>query len=184
MENIISKFFSEISYIAVIPLIVITIKNIIDNRNLTDIEKLLMTNWKKFKIDLSNYGVYNFLLLSIGIFYTAFINSSSLDKVFPSISAGILAFAVVWLIMTFAFIFLFNSITWIDQNLTSHDEFFITLENEEWKIIKMKSETSMLVRKDNRYMFVDDWNNRVISSKPKSSTPLKKIYMLLFCISI
>lgn len=178
MENIISKFFSEISYIAVIPLLVVTIKNIIDNRNLSEIEKLLMTNWKKFKMDLSNYGFYNFVILTIGIIYTAFSNPHLLDKIFPSISVGLVAFAIVWLLMTFTFIVLFNSITLIERNLTSHDEFFITLGDGEWKIIKMKNETSMLVRKDNRYMFIDDWNNKVISSQPKNSIPLKKIYML------
>ncbi|WP_107951350.1 hypothetical protein [Lysinibacillus parviboronicapiens] len=178
MENLLSKFFSEISYIAFIPLLVITFKNIIDNRNLSDIEKILMTNWKRFKIDLSNYGVYNFVLLTIGILYIAFSNPSSLDNVFPSISVGLLAFAIVWLIMTIAFIVLSNTITWIDHNLTSNNEFFITLEEVEWKIIKMKNETSMLVRKDNRYMFINDWNHKVISSQPKDSIPLKKIYML------
>lgn len=45
MESIIFKFFNEISSIAFIPILVIAIKNIIDNKNLTDIEKLLMTNW-------------------------------------------------------------------------------------------------------------------------------------------
>lgn len=176
MESILSKFFSEISYIAVIPFVVITIKNIIDNRNLTDIEKLLMTNWKKFKIDLSNYGVVNFVLLLIGFIYI-FFDYSSTNKTFP-ITTSLTAFAIVWFIFTIAFIVLFNTLTWIERNLTSHHDFFITIENEDWKIIKMKSENSMLVRKDNRYMFVDDWNNRVIFSKPKDSVPLKKIYML------
>lgn len=179
MEIIITKIFSEISYIAIIPLLVVTIKNIIDNRNLSEIEKLLMTNWKKFKMDVSNYGFYNFVILTIGIIYTAFSNPHLLDKIFPSITVGLLVVAIVWFLLTFTFIVLFNSISLIERNLTSYDEFFIMLGDEEWEIIKMKSETSMLVKKDNKYMFIDDWNNKVIYTQPKKSIPLKRIYMLL-----
>lgn len=117
----------------------------------------------------------NFILLFIGFIYIIF-NDSTIIKTIP-IKTWLLALAIIWLMLTMAFIVLFNSLTWIERNLTIHDEFFITLENEKWKIIKMKTETLMLLRKDNRYMIIDNWNNTVIFSQPKDSTPLKKIYI-------
>lgn len=44
MDTLISKFLGEISIITLFSLVVIAIKNIIDNKNLLEIEKLLMTD--------------------------------------------------------------------------------------------------------------------------------------------
>lgn len=179
MDTLISKFLGEISIITLFSLVVIAIKNIIDNKNLLEIEKLLMTDWKKFKIDFSNYGVYTFFILSIGSFYIAVYNPSSISNISPSITTTIIAFGIVWLIVTFAFILLFNAIIWVDRKVSLHNEFFILLDdNEKWKILKMKNESSLLVERDSNYRIVDNWNNKNITYELVYHFPLKKIYNL------
>lgn len=162
-------------YIATfIPLVVYTIKLTIDNWGITDLEKIILSNFKKFQIGITKYifiGI-SFVVLMYIVIIVSDIHTEINDRVIW----GILAVCFVFFI---AGMFLFNVIVKFINNLLSfqYDYFIVNEANEPvFRIIKLSSNKSLLVESKGIEEFIQVENNIRYKKVRNPNEKLSKIY--------
>lgn len=144
--------------ITIIPVIGYVIKLTIDNWGITELEKLRMSNFKKFQIAITKY-VFTAIAFVAGIFLLLTF-SNQMDGIEGNLIYGLLAFLFIIFIVT---IFtLENIMKFITRTLSFKYEYHIVDDRGEpiYRIIKMSGNNSLLVEADGIEEFLDSQINR------------------------
>ncbi|WP_060210300.1 hypothetical protein [Sporosarcina koreensis] len=173
--EIIEKLPGSTSYYtaALFPLIAYFVKIAIDNYESTELERLLMSNFKKFQIALSKY-------FFIGLAFIAIFNLILKNQNIISIKNSEV-FYVVWLacfIITIAIIFLLEIfINFIFSLFNIKYDYYIVNENNEdaYRVIKLSGK-HILAESEGIYMFIDNFKQRRYRKVAVSNAFLESIY--------
>lgn len=144
--------------ITIIPVIGYVIKLTIDNWGITELEKLRMSNFKKFQIAITKY-VFTAIAFVAGIFLLLTF-SNQMEGIEGNLIYGFLAFLFIIFVVT---IFtLENIMKFIARTLSFKYEYHIVDEQGEpiYRIIKMSGNNSLLVESDGIEEFLDSQINR------------------------
>ena len=150
---------SSIAYlITFIPVIVYVIKLVIDNWGITDLEKLRLSNIKKFQIAFTKY-----IFIGITFVATMFIMlvlSDQFNEIEGNLIYGMLAvFFIIFIVATFI---AEKIITFVASLLSFRYEYHIVNDQGEsvYRIIKLSANNSLLVEWDGIEEFLDSKLNR------------------------
>lgn len=145
-----TNFISNLSFITIMPLFIILLKNAVDSFNMKTVEKAILTDSQKIIFRLSQLTLFS--LISGPILFGLLINNGSIDKndnliiyLFTSIFS---MFFIALFVLVYGFINLFS----IEVN------FFIKEKDtqNEWKIERRINKVKVLLsREENIYRFFD-----------------------------
>lgn len=194
-SNIILSTLKQLYAFITIPLVIYILKLVIDHWNLTDLEKFLLSNYKKFQltfIKICSWGIFFIFCLLLGI---ALDIEGFLKLEIPE-NQVIPVFLTIFIVM-FILSGIFNGIIHIvDRILSLKNYFTIVDENgqELFKVIKITSGNRLLVEDKNIYTTLENYldlrykKNHPYNEHPHplySHSKLTKIIMIsLFIISI
>lgn len=171
-ENFPENFATYV--LALMPIIAYVIKLTIDNWGITELEKLRLSNFKKFQIALTKY-------LFIGIFFVAsmyllMLASDGFSNVNGKLFYGVLAFGFIIFI---AFLFLAEKfIDYISGVLSFKYDYHIVNHNGEslYRIIKLSSNNLLLVESNGIEEFIDAKGNYKYKRIRKGNDFLNRVY--------
>ncbi len=161
--------------ISLIPFIVYILKLIIDNWGITELEKLRLSNFKKFQIAITKYAV-----ISLAFVFTLYLFIKFSDN-FTEIEDN--NAIIIGLIICFSFfllsIFLAEQIIrFISLTLSFQYDYHIVNDKGEpiFRILKLSSNNLLLVERDEIVEFIDARENRRYKRIRRDNKLLKKIY--------
>lgn len=160
--------------ISIIPVIVYVIKLMIDNWGMTELEKLRMSNFKKFQIALTKYI---FIAITfVAVMYLLLIFSSQFDEIEGNLIYGMLAFFfIIFIIIIFT---MEKIIKFFAQILSFKYEYHIVDDQGVpiYRIIKLSGNNLLLVEFDGIEEFLDSKINRRYKRIRVKNRFLEKFY--------
>lgn len=160
---------------SIFPSIVYLFKQAIENRGITELEKILMSNFKKFQISLAKYS-----LLGIGLGYIYYLLLTSLPKEQLDVEKDFLdAVLLIALVSTLAVIFslevlirgLFGTLSY------KFDYYIVDEENKAVsRVIKLSDKKTLLVDSNGVEEFIDDFKKRKYKRIKRESEFLDNLY--------
>ena len=172
--NLIDQFGSSAYIATFIPIIIYAIKITIDNWGITDLEKVILSNFKKFQIVITKYiftGISFAVLMSIVIIFSDI--STELDNI------------SIWSILAVSFIFFvaamyfFNVTVKFFTNILSfkYDYYIVNETNEPiFRIIKLSNNNSLLVESKGIEEFIQVENKIRYKKVRSKNKKLSKFY--------
>lgn len=166
-----------IAYLAgLIPVGAYLLKLFIDNWKATDLEKIMMSNFKKFQLSITKY-------LLIGLAFVAFFYTY-LTIVPPTEMKDMESFIlIIFLIVIFTFaitafflldqfiVFLFNTLSF------KFDYYVVNDENEAvFRVIKLSDKNHLLVESDGIEEFIENPKTKRYKKERKENDTLNKLY--------
>ncbi|MDJ0333017.1 hypothetical protein [Planococcus sp. S3-L1] len=144
--------------ITIIPVIVYVVKLTIDNWGITELEKLRMSNFKKFQIAITKYIFTAIAFVAVVFLFLTYFNQ--MDDIKGNLVYGLLAFLFVIFIITI--FILENLMKFIARKLSFKYEYHIVDDQGEptYRIIKVSGNNSLLVESDGIEEFLDNQINR------------------------
>lgn len=172
LENFLTSLVPYV--ITVIPIIVYVIKLTIDNWKLTDLEKIRMSNFKKFQIALTKYVLIGIISFVILFFVFLFKNPSNLV-----ININVLMTLVILsIILVFCIIVAEKVIDFFSRILSFKYDYHIVNEDGDslYRIIKVNSNGDLLVESNDILEFIDSKQNLKYKSFRRDMPYLSKLY--------
>lgn len=204
MLNLLVDIFKDIKIVSLLPIFIYLIKLFIDNINTRGVEKLLMTNSKKFFIQISNVSFLTFVFaLIIGIMVISSENIPIKDAkelgIFIIVCLGYTVLIVlplymitVFLLNIFSFktryyIFLKNNKKWYISRRLNKDTLLICDEYNNYKFLKQSINdftfySIVQAKSDNMIK----WYTRISTKKTKwiSLGSIATAYVIFFAINL
>ncbi|PFU30834.1 hypothetical protein COK80_09130 [Bacillus anthracis] len=138
MENIV-KSLEIITKFASIPIIISILFYMINNINITDIEKKFLTNHQKLQLSLSNILI-NFIIGSITMMFPLY---SEIVKI-NNIKFTLILFGIIALFTSVISYIMIKVIEWFNPIKATAS---ITDEKGEWKILRVISKSQVVLRR-------------------------------------
>lgn len=161
-------------FITSIPVIVYAIKLLVDSWGITELEKLRLSNFKKFQIAITKYILIG--ITFIAIVYLLLIFSEEFKDIKGNLLYGLLAFFFIIFIVT---IFAVEKIVrFVAEILSFRYEYHIVNDQglSVYRIIKLSGNNSLLVESDGIEEFLDSKENRRYKKIRIRNKALEKFY--------
>ncbi|GLC87477.1 hypothetical protein [Lysinibacillus piscis] len=172
LENIPSSLPPYI--VTILPLVAYVVKLTIDNWGITDLERIRLSNFKRFQIALTKY-----IMLSISFVATMFLIITISGR-FTELKGGLLFSVLAACCIIFvALIFLFEKfIYYIVSWLSFKYDYHIVNDNGDsiYRIIKLSNDNSLLVESNGIEEFLDSKEKRKYKRIRRKDTFHYKIY--------
>lgn len=174
--NLIHQFHTgSLTYIgSIIPLVIYALKLIIDNWGVTDLEKITLSNFKKFQIGITKYFFIGSLFAVL--MYIVIIVSEIHTELSEREVLGILAACFIFVITG---MYLFNVIVkFISDVLSFKYNYYIVDEADKpvFRIIKLSSNKSLLVESNGIEQFIQIENSIRYKKVRDKNEKRSKIY--------
>lgn len=166
----------ETYLLSLIPVIIYIVKTTIDNYGITELEKLRLSNLKKFSISLLKYVTFSLVFLA---FIYLVIIFAKIPFEFDDVRA-IYVVVAIYFITFIGVMFLFEKIiSFIATILTFQYDYYIVDQNGDplYKIIKLSSNNTLLVESEGIEEFVDVKENRRYKKIRRNNYLLSKMYI-------
>lgn len=165
----------ETYLLSLIPVIIYVVKTTIDNYGITELEKLRLSNLKKFSISLLKYFAFSFVFLAFIYLVIVF---AKIPFEFDD-ERAIYVLLTIYFITVIGSMFLFEKIiSFIATALTFQYDYYIVDQNGEplYKIIKLSSNNTLLVESEGIEEFIDVKGNRRYKKIRRNNYLLSKMY--------
>ena len=144
----INDFVPGVSLTTVISMLLLLIKTVADNFNITDVEMSILSDSKKIIIYLSQASIfsliYTFIIIFIMIFYDISVLSSS---------EWVIAFALLFIVLLLIFLLSFFLVYSFIHAVSIKVSFYINHQSEEWKIVRRVDKKKLLISKNDNNTF-------------------------------
>ena len=145
----------------------------------TELEKKLMTNFKRFQIQISTM-IFESIIIAIYFYLFIFKDMDISKESGKNAIFDYLLFILSLLIVSFAFAFVMNLVTIIcNKTLKPKYLFHVNLVDKgRWLFVRKSSKNQILLCNENgEYLFISEWENLVFIQE---RVPLNKIRKLVF----
>lgn len=166
----------ETYLLSLIPVIIYIVKTTIDNYGITELEKLRLSNLKKFSISFLKYVTFSLVFLAFIYLVIIFAKIPfEVDDV-----RAIYVLVAIYFITFIGVMFLFEKIiSFIATILTFQYDYYIVDQNGDplYKIIKLSSNNTLLVESEGIEEFVDVKENKRYKKIRRNNYLLSKMYI-------
>lgn len=161
--------------VALIPIIIYVVKLTINNWGITDLEKIYLSNFKKFQITITKYLIWN-LVFTTTLFILIMLSDSLKELKTGNLVYGVLIFCS--LIFSISMFLLEKFIDLIGMILSVKYDYYIVNDSGEpiYRIIKMSNNNLLLVESNGIEEFIDPKEKRKYKRIRRNSVFYKKIY--------
>ncbi|MBD7944698.1 hypothetical protein H9650_11285 [Psychrobacillus sp. Sa2BUA9] len=166
---------SSVAYlITFVPIIVYVIKLTIDNWGITELEKIRLSNIKKFQITLTKYVFLS--ITFVAAMFIMLVLSDQFEEIKGNLIYGMLAFFfIIFIVATF----IAEKLIRFVANLLSFRYDYHIVNDEGvpvYRIIKLSSNNSLLVESDGIEEFLDNKENRRYKKIRNKNKILEEFY--------
>ncbi len=161
--------------LSLVPVIIYVVKTTIDNYGITELEKLRLSNLKKFSILSLKYLTFSLVLLAFAYLFIIF---AKIPFEFDD-EREIYVILAIYFITFIGAMFLFEKIiSFIATVLTFQYDYYIVNQNGDplYKIIKLSSNNTLLVESDGIEEFLDVKESRRYKKIRSNNYLLSKMY--------
>lgn len=175
MTEVLEVVSSHGYLIAILAFVVGSIKAAVDFWFITELEKILMTDYQKLK---GLFSKLTFTVLpSVVITFIYIITSDNILLIEPGAIDGDLLLIVLLIIIFILNILLHLAVLLLEYLFNIKSTFFLRIGEEDWSIERLtKDKHLLLANSKNEFLLIDDWKERKIKKTINKSSYTYKIY--------